>query len=124
MIAKEEKNTKVIEKSLAEFNDKIEVLISKINSKMLDRADINSLVGVDNIEMMKDNHSNHARFIYSILKTFDAEQLVDTVLWVFRAYRSRGFHSNYWAAQLNTWIEIYKQELSSEAFNEIVSIYV
>ncbi len=72
---------------------------------------------------MKDNHANHVRFIASILRNHNPEILVDTVLWVFRAYRSRGFSSNYWAAQLNTWIEIIKEELSTETYHQVFPLY-
>ncbi|MDK2977747.1 MAG: hypothetical protein PWP52_461 [Bacteroidales bacterium] len=90
---------------------------------MLSHPDINDLVGEDNLDMMKDNHANHVRFMVSIFKNFDPEVLTDTVLWVFRAYRSRRFHSNYWAAQLNSWIEILKKELSEQTFKEIFPYY-
>lgn len=106
-----------------EYYDKKEKLVSLMNDKMLKRPDINELVGENNLDMMKDNHANHARFMASVFKNFNAEILVDTVLWVFRAYRSRNFHSNYWAAQLNTWIEILREELSDQTFSEIYSYY-
>ncbi|HOO85572.1 MAG TPA: hypothetical protein PLS94_13460 [Prolixibacteraceae bacterium] len=90
---------------------------------MLARPDVLTMVGESNIEMMKDNHANHARFLESIFKKHQPEVLVDTVLWVFRAYRSRSFASTYWAAQLNTWIEIYRKELSPECFSEVYPYY-
>lgn len=106
-----------------EYSEKIEHLVSLMNTKMLQRDDISDLVGENNIDMMKDNHANHARFMASVFKNFIPEVLVDTVLWVFRAYRSRDFHSNYWAAQLNNWIEILRKELSEKAFAEIYPFY-
>ena len=106
-----------------EYNEKTEQLISKINSLMLERADIENLVGKDNINMMKDNHSNHVRFIASILKNNNPEVLVETILWVFRAYCSHGFTSNYWAAQLNSWIIILKETITAESFTEIYPFY-
>lgn len=106
-----------------EYSEKIEHLVSLMNTKMLQRDDISDLVGENNMDMMKDNHANHARFMASVFKNFIPEVLVDTVLWVFRAYRSRDFHSNYWAAQLNNWIEILRKELSEKAFSEIYPFY-
>lgn len=73
--------------------------------------------------MMQDNHANHARFLSSIFLHFNADVLIETILWVFRAYRSHGFTTNYWAAQLNNWIIIYKKELSPECFEEIYPFY-
>ena len=110
-------------KASDEYSKKAEQLIAKINTIMSERPDIESLVGVDNINMMKDNHANHVRFIASILKNYNSDVLVDTVLWVFRAYRSHGFTTNYWAAQLNTWIIIIKEELTPDCFAEVYPYY-
>jgi hypothetical protein len=73
--------------------------------------------------MMKDNHANHVRFIGSLLKNYNHDVLVDTVLWVFRAYRSHGFTTNYWAAQLNSWIIVIKAVLTSQSFVEVYPYY-
>jgi len=59
----------------------------------------------------------------SVFVNYEPEVMVDTVLWVFRAYRSRNFSSTYWAAQLNTWINIYKNELSENCYKEILPFY-
>lgn len=118
-----EKLKQVSEKSAAEFSSKKENLVVLVNSKMENRPDLLDMVGVGNVDMMKDNHANHARFLESIFNQHSPEILTDTVLWVFRAYRSRNFSSTYWAAQLNTWIEIYKKELSDECFLEIYPYY-
>lgn len=110
-------------KSAAEFGAKRETLVAQINAIMTNRPDLTDMVGAGNVEMVKDNHANHARFLESIFAQYSPEVLVDTVLWVFRAYRSRNFSSTYWAAQLNTWIEIYKKELSPECFQEVYPYY-
>jgi len=113
----------VSEKSAAEFSSKKENLVVMMNKKMEIRPDLLDMVGAGNVEMMKDNHANHARFLESIFNQHSPEILTDTVLWVFRAYRSRNFSSTYWAAQLNTWIEIYREELSADCFQEIYPYY-
>lgn len=114
---------KVSETAYKEYQQKSELIINAINERMLVRADIELIVGNDNISMMKDNHSNHVRFIASLLQNYNPEVFVDTVLWVFRAYRTHGFKSNYWAAQLNAFIEILKVVLSKESFIEIYPVY-
>ena len=90
---------------------------------MESRSDLNLLIGENNFSMMKDNHANHVRFIHSILHNPNAEVLTETVLWVFRAYRNHGFSGSYWAAQLNAWIYILKNELSKESFEQIIPLY-
>ncbi|MBN2649111.1 MAG: hypothetical protein JXR50_05140 [Prolixibacteraceae bacterium] len=106
-----------------EFSSNRDHLVDIMNQKMLARTDLMAMVGEGNVDMMKDNHANHARFLESIFKQHQPEVLVDTVLWVFRAYRSRNFASTYWAAQLNAWIDIYKKELSPECYSEVYPYY-
>lgn len=123
LIKTAEKLKQVSEKNAAEFSLKKDGLVVLMNQKMESRPDLSDMVGAGNVEMMKDNHANHARFLESIFNQHSPEILVDTVLWVFRAYRSRNFSSTYWAAQLNSWIEIYKMELSEECYKEVYPYY-
>lgn len=111
------------ESACDEYSARMERLVTRINTLMLDRKDIEELVGSANVEVMKDNHANHVRFIASMLRAFNAEVLVETVLWVFRTYRSRGFYGTYWAAQLNGWMKILPEELTPETFAEILPYY-
>lgn len=106
-----------------EYHQKMEQLIAQMNTLMLGKVNIESLVGKDNIPMMKDNHANHARFMVSVFQNYNPEVLVETVLWVFRAYRSHGFTTNYWATQLNTWIDILKEVLTNESYSEVYPYY-
>jgi hypothetical protein len=63
------------------------------------------------------------RFMSSVFLHFQPLVLVETLLWVYRAYRSHGFHLTYWPAQLNQWVELFKGELSSETYKEIYPFY-
>jgi hypothetical protein len=123
LIKSAEKLQQVSKESAAEFSTKRDALVVLMNQKMEARPDLVDMVGEGNVEMMKDNHANHARFLESIFNQHSPEVLTDTVLWVFRAYRSRNFSSTYWAAQLNNWIEIYKKELSPKCYSEIYPYY-
>ncbi len=107
----------------ADYSEKSAQCLNLINSRMLARPDIETLIGKNNLTMMYDNHANHVRFMESVFQHFIPEVLVETVIWVFRAYRRHGFSSNYWASQLNAWIEILKTELPGEAFHEIYPYY-
>lgn len=107
----------------SEYAAKRDALVAHINQRLLARDDITQLTGPDNLDMMKDNHANHGQFIESMLTHFDPTVLVETVLWVFRAYRSRNFHPNYWAAQLNAWVEVMQAHLSPPSNASILPLY-
>jgi hypothetical protein len=113
----------VSQKSASEFASKRAHLVALMNAQMTSRPDVLELVGPGNVDVMTDNHANHALFLESIFNQHSPEILTDTVLWVFRVYQSRRFHTSYWNAQLATWIEIYKIELSPQCFTEIVPYY-
>lgn len=105
-----------------EYSEKSEKMAAEMNRIMGERPDIDYMVA-GNRAMMEDNHRNHARFIGSLLYSYSPSVLVDTVLWVFRAYRSHGFQLTYWPAQLDTWVEVLRGELSPEAMNEVYPFY-
>jgi len=109
--------------SAAEFTAKSETLAAVMNDQFRKRKDLAALVGDQNLDMMLDNHRNHIRFFCSLFVSYNPEVLVETVLWVFRTYRSHGFNLAYWPAQLDTWVEICKSELSASCFSEIYPFY-
>jgi len=106
-----------------EYTAKRDIMAAEITRIMGGRADLNDLIGEGNQSMMEDNHRNHARFISSLIQDFSSQVLVETVLWVFRAYRNHGFRLTYWPAQLDTWVEVLRKELSPQAFAEIYPLY-
>ncbi len=114
---------KVTPVSVKEYTEKIDFLVSSMNNILSSRKDILKIIGVDNLDMMFDNHANHARFMSSIFTVYVPEVFVETILWVFRAYRSHRFTTNYWATQLNVWIQIIKQNMSPKAAVEILPYY-
>jgi hypothetical protein len=111
------------EKSATEYLGKSEFLAAEMNRLMEIRADLTTLIGEGNTSMMEDNHRNHARFMSSVFTSFSPETLVETVLWVYRAYRSHGFHLTYWPAQLDEWVNLYKFHLTTDAYAEIYPFY-
>lgn len=100
-----------------------ESMVADVNRIMKERPDVERLVGADNLAMMENNHANHARFVETILGRMDPEVLVDTVLWVFKAYRSHGFSLAYWPAQLNAWLEVMRTHLDAEHYDAVCPLY-
>ena len=74
-----QKLKEVTSSSVREYADKSELLVSKMNSVMSKRRDILDLIGEKNMDMMLDNHANHARFMVSIFTSYSPEVFVETV---------------------------------------------
>lgn len=110
-------------KATTEFAARADVMTTILNERFSKRDDITQLIGEGNIEMMYDNHRNHMRFMISLFNGYNPDIFTETVLWVFRAYRSHGFNLTYWPAQLDNWVDIFKKELSPECLKQIYPFY-
>ncbi len=106
-----------------EYAERAAECAASVTHRLSARPDLERLIGPDNQAMMEDNHRNHARFMESIFLHYDPATLVETVLWVYRAYLAHGFQLTYWPAQLNTWVDVLREHLSPEAFTEIYPFY-
>lgn len=102
-----------------EFAGSADAMAAELNRQMMDRPDVDRLVGDANLPMMQDNSRNMVRFLSSLFAAYDPLVLTDTVLWVFRTYRMHGFQVSYWPANLDTFTEIARKTLSPESFAAI-----
>lgn len=98
-------------------------LADLVIKKLFSRDDLIKLIGENNQEMLKDNVYNMARFMESIFTNYHPNVLVETILWVFRAYRSHGFQLTFWSAHLNIWMDILSSELSNSTYAELKPFY-
>lgn len=106
-----------------EFSRKREALAAQCNQVFSARPDREKLIGPDNLQMAMDNNQNFSKFMASLFTSYQPEVLVETVLWVFTAYRSHGFRTAYWAANLNIWSDAIQSMLSDDAFEAIHPFY-
>lgn len=106
-----------------EYAVRTELLAADVTRSLRERPDLESLIGPGNDAMMEQNHRNHARFMSTQLACFQPVVLVETVLWVFRAYRAHGFNLIYWPAQLDTWLTVLADRLPFDAFREVRRTY-
>ncbi len=107
----------------AEFEARRERLAVELNRSMGARPDLERLIGVDNRAMMEDNSRNFCRFMSALFRAYEPRVLVETALWVFRAYRAHGFRTSYWPANLDTFVELARDELSSTTFAELYPFF-
>lgn len=109
--------------ALAEFVAKQEELAADLAARLRERPDIERLVGPGNLAMMEDNSRNFFRFMSSLFAHYEPEVLVQTVLWVFRAYRAHGFQLTFWPAELDIVVELLRQKLSPDTFKSLYPHY-
>ncbi|PLX18121.1 MAG: hypothetical protein C0601_05515 [Candidatus Muiribacterium halophilum] len=114
--------TAISDKTYKEMEYNLKTLEILMNKEFFKRTDLNTLIN-DNIELIKDNHTNHLRFMLNIMKNYDPEVFINVVSWVFDTYTKRDISTDYWYAQLTTFLKIYKENLSDSSYNEISPFY-
>ncbi|MEI6107435.1 MAG: hypothetical protein WCR49_10525 [Opitutae bacterium] len=102
----------------AEFEAARDNLAAELTRSMTARPDLDKLIGPGNLPMMEDNSRNFCRFMGAMFTAYEPEVLAQTALWVFRAYRSHGFHTTYWPANLDTFVAIARARLTPATFAE------
>jgi hypothetical protein len=111
------------ETAIREFENNWEKIAATGSCMLMARPDLEKLVGKGNEKMAEDNNRNFPRFMLSLFSEYHPAVFVETVLWVFRAYRSHGFQTTYWAANLNIWVDLLRKELSADAWKQIHPFY-
>jgi len=106
-----------------EYESKLDACAAGLNARMAAREDLDRLIGAGNKAMMEDNSRNFCRFMSSVFRHYQPETLVDTALWVFRAYRSHGFHLSFWPANIDTAMAAVEATITPEAFKEVRPFY-
>ena len=86
----------------------VDLLRQAVDAALQARPDLPALIGTegtDGIEAMDANHVNHARFMTSVFAQRDAAPLIDTMIYIYSSYISRGFSPNYFHIELECWAE-------------------
>lgn len=100
------------------------LLIERVNQAFSAKSDLERLIGkLDAVEMMYDNHRNHAMFLTTVLHLSAFRLLASVVPWVYRAYRNHGFSFDYFPVALNAWKAAIKIELGEREASAVLPVY-
>lgn len=113
----------VAEEAAAAYAQATEAMTDQVNRAMEARDDLGMLTGGNPLEMVRDNHRNHAAFIANVLRFEQWEMLVTTVAWVYRTYASHGFSDDYFPEVLRAWKRAVCEHLPQELAEEVVPVY-
>jgi hypothetical protein len=102
---------------------KLETCAAELTASLKTRPDLEDLIGAGNVSTMEMNHVNHFRYMNSIAALYDPTSFVETVLWVFRTYRARGFSITYWEVMLPEAMAILRQQLGDAHYRELGPYY-
>jgi hypothetical protein len=78
-------------------------LLDHVNKQLESHPKIKELIGRNPLDLMHNNHKNHASFMTTVFRINSFELLARTIPWVYRAYHARGFLYEYFPAELIAW---------------------
>jgi methanogenic corrinoid protein MtbC1 len=106
------------------YEKAVEGLLNHVNDNIENNPKILELIGGNPIDLMRNNHSNHAAFMTTVFKIGGSyELLARTVPWVYRAYHARGFSYDYFPVELAAWKHAVRECLDDVYSAEIIEIY-
>lgn len=100
------------------------LLTERVNVALASRPDLVDLIGgASSIEVMQDNHRNHALFLTTVLHLSAFRLLASVLPWVYRTYHQHGFSHAYFPVELKAWQQALETELAPEAAAAIIPVY-
>jgi len=105
------------------YHRELAAMVDDLNRELGDRLDLGDLVGPDGVELMQDNHRNHAQFMDNVFFLGNFDLLARTLPWVYRVYVSRGFSTDYFPAALHSWQDSVRRRIPGHLAPPILAVY-
>lgn len=109
-------------KEAAMYHEIIPELTHNVNELMSSHPSIHELIGHNPLQVMYDNHRNHAAFMATVFNTQSYELLIRTVPWVYRSYSAHRFSYDYFPLELQAWIDAIEKK-HDKPMKTIVAVY-
>lgn len=113
----------VPESSAHAYHEHLSYLLDRVNKKLASRQDLQDLIDQNPMNIMFDNHRNHAVFMDNVFQLGLFSLLVEIVPWVYRAYRNHGFSADYFPVHLRAWRETLEETFSPEVSEPLLQVY-
>jgi len=94
-----------------------------VSSSISSEPRFNELVGAGRLEMMRNNHQNHADFMAAVFALNDYRLLARTLVWVYRAYHNHGFSYDYFPVELKAWLSALSSQFGENGLPTITAVY-
>lgn len=113
----------IAEETIQSYEQALPTLIDTVNMAMQKREDLSDLIGPNPVELMFENHANHAHFMLTQLRLKSAKVLLEGIFWAYHTYTNRGFSPNYFPIVLATWKIAITNQIEDKHALPITAIY-
>jgi methanogenic corrinoid protein MtbC1 len=115
--------TGISAETIESYEHAMTALIDTVNKAMQQREDLGDLIGPNPVELMFENHTNHAHFMLTQLRLKSAKVLLEGIFWAYHTYTNRGFSPNYFPIELATWKTAIMNRIESHHAESIMAVY-
>lgn len=105
------------------YSQNLSRMVDTVNTTMQEYERLTDLIGPNPIEVMYDNHSNHAKSMLAQFRFHGARTLVGTLILMYRTYIERGFAPDYFLVELDAWMQAIDQYLDAHSAQSIKRVY-
>ena len=105
------------------YSDNRDNIVDEVNTELVGKSDIKSLIGNNPLSMMYDNHHNHASFMSNVFKMNDFALMARVVIWAYRTYSSHGFSKDYFPTAMQAWIGAINKLIPAEDAKPLIAPY-
>ncbi|MFW6414168.1 MAG: cobalamin B12-binding domain-containing protein [Verrucomicrobiota bacterium] len=113
----------VPEPSADEYLARIPELAQIVDNLVLNRPDVNRIVGACPVDAVTANHRNHARFMGTVFKLGLPRMLAAVIPWAYRVYLNHGVCERYFQEELQGWKQALANNLPTETAKPLQDIY-
>lgn len=114
---------RVPQSSISAYQASISEITEQVNECLTKNESIRDLIGQNPLQVMYDNHRNHAALMTTIFALGLNDLLAKTIPWVYRAYSAHHFSADYFPLAIKTWMEAIGRNCPQEKIGEIIAIY-
>jgi methanogenic corrinoid protein MtbC1 len=105
------------------FDANARSMAGRVSQLMARHPDLDAFLGGLPFRLIESNHRNHAAFMSEVLRTNNLDLLVDTLPWAYFAYTNQCVSVDYFAAELEIWVQVIGEFLPEEDAEAILPIY-
>ena len=109
--------------AIAAYQQSSPVLTKYVDEKLCCMTDIHTLIGNNSMQVMLDNHANHAAFMETVFSLGNYALLCKTIPWVYHSYHSHHFSYDYFPVELRAWKEAIETSLDRDLMSPILTVY-
>ncbi len=106
------------------YRAKMATLREHVDREMAEYLAIEVLIGLNPLEILYDQHRDHANFMANVLHFNAFELLAESVAWIYQTYHTHGFSYDYFRLEVKAWMKAVAEHLEAGSAQAVNAVYL